>query len=391
MLADLGARVIKVETTAGDPYRHLFPHGLLAAKTNAGKQSICLDLKSSDGRAIAEDLVRRADVLVHNFRPGVPEKLGIGYEQARALRPDLVWVCATGYGPDGPSARRPMTHPVAGAAMGGAGRQAGAALSRSCDSLAEIREGARQLMRANESNPDPNTSCVIAAASLLGLLARERFGIGQAIHVDMLLANAYANADELVDYPGKPEPLRVDDALRGLGPTYRLYPTREGWVFVALTSDSEWQRFCALIERAEFGEDVRFSSAGARGENADALAEELSAIFSERTAEDWERAALAGHVAIVRADATDPGVFFATDEHSELNGFVPTARHARFGELKRWGPLVTVNGGLDRYAAGALAGDSTDTLLRELGREEHEIARLRREGVVASEAVDPLA
>ncbi|HBS29679.1 MAG TPA: hypothetical protein DEB06_09575, partial [Phycisphaerales bacterium] len=222
-LADLGARVIKIEAIDGDPYRQLLTRGLLAVKTNAGKESICLDLKSVDGRAIAHDLVRRVDVLVHNYRPGVPERLGIDYASARALNPRLIWVSANGYGPDGPSARRPVTHPVAGAAMGGAGHQGAATLAREHETLAEIREGARQLMRANEANPDPNTSVVLAAAVSLGLLARERFGSAGAIYTDMLTANAWANADDFLDYAGKKARPRVDEALLGFGPTYRLY------------------------------------------------------------------------------------------------------------------------------------------------------------------------
>jgi crotonobetainyl-CoA:carnitine CoA-transferase CaiB-like acyl-CoA transferase len=384
-LADLGARVIKIEAIEGDPYRHLLARGLLAVKTNAGKESICLDLKSAPGRAIAHDLVRRVDVLVHNYRPGVPERLGIDYPSASALNPRLLWVSANGYGPDGPSARRPVTHPVAGAAAGGAGHQGAPTLARAHETLAEIREDARQLMRANEANPDPNTSVVLAAVIALGLLARERFGIAQAIYTDMLTANAWANADDFLDYAGKPARPRVDDALLGFAPTYRLYEAREGWVFVALTSDAEWRRFCAMTGRESFGTDARFASVAARTANAESLAREIEAALRTRGADDWQQRALAARVPLVRADAADPGRLWAHDAHVRENGFVQPSQHARFGELLRWGALVTVNGAAERYAAGALAGDCTDALLRELGRSEAEITRLRAERIVASE------
>ena len=132
MLADLGADVIKVEAIDGDPYRHLVAGGTPAAKTTAGKSSICIDLKQDDGRRLARGWRRRADVVVHNARPGVPERLGLGEAELRGEHPELIWVSLTGYGPHGPGADRPSTHPCAGAATGGAGYQAGAALGAPC-------------------------------------------------------------------------------------------------------------------------------------------------------------------------------------------------------------------------------------------------------------------
>ncbi|MCE2392647.1 MAG: CoA transferase, partial [Proteobacteria bacterium] len=275
-LADLGARVIKIEALGGDPYRGMVPNGSTAVKTNAGKESICLDLKSPEGREIAQQLASRSDILLHNFRPGVPERLGIGYDELRALRPDLIWVSVNGYGPDGPSAARPSTHPVAGAAAGGAGHQAAAALSRRCESLQEIREISRQLMRANESNPDPNTSVVAASATLLALLARERHGVGQRVYVNMFTANAYANGDDFLDYPGKPPRPAVDAELMGLGAGYRLYPARDGWVFLALTRQAEWERFFRAAGAGALAADPRFADPDRRRRHDAELAERLA-------------------------------------------------------------------------------------------------------------------
>ena len=121
--------------------------------------------------------------------------------------PGAVWVSVTGYGRHSPGARRPATHPCAGAASGGATIQAGPAISASCETLADVRGTSRQLMRANDVCPDPISSAVAATGVLLGLLARERFGIGQAVYVNMIAANMYANADEAVAYAGKPPPV----------------------------------------------------------------------------------------------------------------------------------------------------------------------------------------
>ena len=144
-------------------------------------------------------------MVVHNFRGDVPQKLGLDYERLKAIKPQVISAVLNGYGPHGPSAKRPATHPVMGAAAGGVALQAGAALHRPNTSLVEIRETARQLMTANEANPDPNTSVVAASAILVALAARDRHGVGQEVMVNMQVANAWANADDFLTYDGKPD------------------------------------------------------------------------------------------------------------------------------------------------------------------------------------------
>ena len=387
LLADLGARVIRIETLDGDPYRHLIAGGTPVAKTSAGKESICLDLKTEEGRRIAFELARTADVVVHNGRPGVPERLGLGEERLRAVKPDLVWVSLTGYGRHSPSARRPATHPCAGAVSGGAALQAGRAVTDPCETLAEVREISRQLMRANESNPDPNSAVVGAAAILLALLARERFGVGQAVYINMLAANMYANADDALTYAGKPRRPVSDDELMGFGPQYRLYRTTDGWLFLAVGGDGEWARCCAVLGRDDLASDPRFATAAGRLANDVALTAELTATLARSSAGDWERRFVEAGVAGVRADAATPGPFFAHDPQMLANDFAPECTHTRFGPHRRWGPVVRVNGGLDSYRAGVLAGEQTDALLRSLGHSDAEIAALRASRIVASEPV----
>ena len=387
LLADLGARVIKVEPITGDPYRHLLPRGELAVKTNAGKESICIDLKSERGRDLLQELVRRADALVHNFRPGVPERLGFGYDQVRALRPGIVWVALNGYGPDGPSARRPATHPVMGAAAGGAGYQAGAALAVRCRTLEEIREISRQLGQANEANPDPSSSVVGASAILLALLASRRHAIGQAVFIDMLTANAWANSDYFLEYPGKPPRPRQDPDLYGLEACYRLYPAKQGWVFLAVPSDRDFARFCAAVDRGDLARDARFAGREGRRQHDEALAAEIASLFRQRDADSWEKHLTERSVGCVRADGASVGEFFSRDPHVLANGLAPACEHARFGPMRRWGPLATVDGALPRYGPSPLAGEHTDALLKELGYTAAEITHLRETGVVASEPI----
>jgi crotonobetainyl-CoA:carnitine CoA-transferase CaiB-like acyl-CoA transferase len=388
MLADLGARVIKVELIDGDPYRHLIPGGTPVAKTSAGKASICIDVKHEEGRRIAADLARTADVVVHNARPGVPERLGLGDEQLRAANPHLVWVAVSGYGRRSAAAGRPSTHPCAGAATGGAAFQAGPALTAPCETLDDVREISRQLMRANESNPDPNTAVVTAAAVTLALLARERFGVGQAVYVNMLAANLYANADDALAYSGKPDRAASDDELHGPAALYRLYRAGEGWLFLAAGSDAEWARVTAVLDRPDLRADQRFATAAGRAAHEAELATELADSLGKRSAGDWEARFAAAGVAGVRADASTPGPFFAHHEQVLANGFTPDCTHARFGPYRRWGPVVRVNGGPPVLGPGVLAGENTDEILASLGCTPTEIAALRADGVVASEPVE---
>ncbi len=383
MLADLGARVIKVEPIGGDPFREMGGgplRGLLASKTNAAKESICIDLKSEAGQAIVAELITQADAIVHNYRPGVPDRLGIGYETASALRPGIVWVSANGYGPDSPGARRPSAHPIPGAVMGGALYQAGSAMPpQGCETIEEIREASRQLMRANEANPDPNTGVLVASATLLGLVAQRRYGVGQEIYVNMLTANAYANSDDFLHYDGKPERRQVDGELHGTAPWYRLYEASEGWVFFAALTDDEWTAFCS--------EAAPELSAARDGDEA-ALTRQLADVFAQSPASEWERRLTTVGVGCVQADAAGSGEFFAHDPHVLQNGFSPIANHRRLGAIRRWGPLTKLSGGRNDYGPGVLAGQETDEILAEIGRAQEEIEQLRSEGIVWSEPVE---
>ena len=394
LLADLGARVIKVEPPGGDSLRGNstgLPGHVSVAKTTAGKESICLDLKKEEGQAIVSRLLAQADVLIHNYRPGVPERLGIGYQLASKLSPGIVHISLNGYGPQGPSAARPSAHPIPGAVIGGALQQAGPSMPpERCESLDELREAARWLYRSNEANPDPNTSLVVASSALLGLYARRRTGAGQQLFVSMLGANTYANADAFVDYAGaRPRP-PLDADLCGPGPLYRLYPAREGWVFLAVVTDEEWARLCDVLDEGErdpLAGDARFATPEAREANAGALAVALGQRLAQRDADEWERLLIAVDVGCVRADGVIPGEFFLRDGQALANGCTQTATHALWGDYQRWGPLVSFSATPGRYGPGVLAGQHADAILEELGYDAAEVARLREAGVVWSDDV----
>ncbi len=379
MLADMGADVIKVEQVGGDPFRGLLS-GLGASRVNAGKRSISLDLKTDDGRDIVRQLASQADVLVHNYRPGVSERLGIAYADLRKINPGIVYLQSNGYGPDGPSAHRPSTHPVPGAAMGGVLYQLGERIPDSLQSIEGLRRWTARLMRANELNPDPNTGVVVASSVMLGLHARVQTGEGQHILVDMLCANAYANADDFLDYPGKPGRYLPDADLQGLSPTYRLYRCGDNrWIFLGLISAREIDVFIAVLGRLDIG-ITRDELLPPMDEQA--VAGRLTGIFSTRNAFEWQQLLTAEGVACVQADRAAPADFWLQDEQVAANGFLSAAEHPLHGSYLRHGPLVTFAGHPGELGGPPLAGQHNVEILEEAGYESASIGQLHDAGVL---------
>ncbi|MFN8027124.1 MAG: CoA transferase [Acidimicrobiia bacterium] len=280
MLAELGARVIKIEPHGGDPMRNTGPSGL---KCVQGKESITLDLKTDEGRAIVQQLAANADVFLHNYRPGVPERLGIDDATLRAANPGLVYVYAGSYGSVGPSAALPAFHVTVGAIIGGALAQQGRGPLPGADvelSDDELGWWSRRLMRSNESNPDFNAALTVAAAVTMGLFARARTGRGQSIETRMTVANAYVMSEHFVDYDGRPPRLLPDDDVYGLTETYSLYRAADGWCFVAATDDEARAHLTDVL---------------GSGRPADP-----EAAFATRTVEEWVQHLGAAGVTCVR-------------------------------------------------------------------------------------------
>ena len=369
-LADLGARVIKLEPPAGDPFRGMM-RGLGASKCNTGKESICLDLKTKEAQMIAQNLAKKADVWIHNYRMGVPEKLGISYEQLSKINKGLIYISANGYGPKGPGALRPSTHPCPGAALGGVVWQTGR-LTQLNENLnnQELREISRKLLRANEVNPDPNTSMVVATAAVLGLCARNTLGKGQKIYLDMFGTNAYANWDDFLSYPGKPPRPSLDENAFGLGPLYRLYETSDGWIFLAAISEKEKSRLTATLAI-----DLKSPE----------FEQELERRFRTKSALSWESELSACGIGCVEASGKVPPDFFLTDEHVADEGLLVEAQHWEWGQIKRLGPMSEFDDGT--YPGTAACGNATIPILQELGYNNKSISGLLDNGVIASSEI----
>ena len=384
---ELGARVIRIETLDGDTMRRNFD-GLGANRTQAGAENISINLQTPEGKEIFYGLAANTDILVHNMRPGAPERLGIGYEEVRKANPGIVYVYAGGYGDSGPHSHRPAMHPIGGAVLGGAIAQLGKGGTPPPEqtmSIPEIREVARKLGRSNETNPDPNSSMVISTGALLALCARERFGVSQYVLSTMIGANAYANVDDFFNYSGKPERMIPDSDGYGLHALYRLYQAKRGWVFLACLFDDEWQSLCRTLQREDLISDDRFATADSRLNNDEALVEELKHIFSEKNPSEWEEILFAVDVACVEVEESGMFNFYSQDPQVSANEFIQPAETLRIGSYWRYGPVVNLSKTPSRVGSGPLRGEHTRSLLQELGYSSDRIDELYAMKIVDSE------
>jgi crotonobetainyl-CoA:carnitine CoA-transferase CaiB-like acyl-CoA transferase len=386
LLADLGARVIKIDATDRrlDEGRRSTAQALADARTYAGKECLQVDLQTPEGTAIVHKLIAKADVLSHNYRPGVPERLKVDWETCRQINPRLVHVWMGTYGEHGVHARRPGAHPIPGAVMGGAMRQMGRGMPPPPEQvmdMEEIVEATRWIMKSNWG-PDQNTSAALATGITLGLRARDLTGKGQPVHITMLNANAWTNADEYYDHANRP-PLAMPDAeLHGLHALYRLYHCREGWVFLGCLFQDEWETFCRTVQRDDLLADRRFATREARQANDEALSTEIAAIFAGRTAAEWEELLIKADIGCVRADEALEGEFYADHPHAKANALSVEVEHPSVGKYLRYGGLVEFSLTPGLYRTSTQIGQHTKPLLREIGYDDQQIEDLGMRGIV---------
>ncbi len=280
MLRLLGAEVIKVESPGGDPLRQysLVPEerGMAPAFVgiNAGKKSIVLDLKSPEGAEAARRLIASADIVVENFRPGVLDRLGFGFEAARALRPGLIYCSVSGFGQTGPL----RDHPA-------------------IDQIVQSMSGLMNLSGQEEDGPirigipivDTFCGVMAALAILAAVIQRERFG-GQGQNVDvamldtsMVLMLAVVNPFLLNGTPF----VRTGNRGFSRAPTADTFPTAEGQITIGAVQENQVRRLFEALGRADLYEDPRFSDRDARMRHEDALQGELRAALAARAAAEW--------------------------------------------------------------------------------------------------------
>jgi crotonobetainyl-CoA:carnitine CoA-transferase CaiB-like acyl-CoA transferase len=277
ILGDLGAEVIKIEGPEGDGMRPIAPTaapGLSAlfANNNRNKRSVVLDLKSKGGKHALQKLIPTADVLIHNMRQDALDKLGFGFDAARALHPRLIYCAAVGFGRDGPYAGRPAYDDVIQAASGFAG-------------LFEARDGTP--VYAPSIIADKVTGLHLVYAVLAALLHRERSGeVPGYVEIPMFEAMTAFNLNEHLSGA-----TWGDDTTAGyqrvLARDRRPYKTKDGWLGVLPYTAAHWVKFFAEIDRAHLSQEAWFTNATERSRNFEKLYGLLAEVIPKRTTAEW--------------------------------------------------------------------------------------------------------
>jgi crotonobetainyl-CoA:carnitine CoA-transferase CaiB-like acyl-CoA transferase len=378
VLADLGARVIKVEPIGGDPLRSLasFPE-IGAIKAVQGKECIALDLASPEAQRIVHELVADCDLVIQSFRAGVAERLNVDAATLMAINPRLVYVDAPGYGVDGPCGHRPAYAPTIAAASGIAWRLAGPTMPEDPGrlSIAEEKHAAVRLVAATNTSfaqCDGLSALAVASASLLALLARDRGAGGQRVNITMLSTAAHVNCEDVVAYPGRPETPTPDRDLFGLNARYRLYPTADGWVFLAVPTASDW---LALVAQSDFAGVVE-------SQGDEELAARLASILSGRPARDWERRLTAAGVGCVAVTPATVESVLMSDEFGRASGLVADVDHPMLGEHPRLASLVRFSRSHTEVGAGTVVGQHTIEVLHRAGYADDTINDLAGRAVI---------
>jgi formyl-CoA transferase len=285
MLGDLGADVIKVERPGrGDESRGWGPpfvgqsddnptgESAYFLSVNRNKRSITINLKSSEGQEVIQRLASLCDVLVENFRTGVLEKLGLGYEDIKNLNPRLVYCSISGYGRTGPYAERPgydVMIQAEGGMMGITGPVEGPP-SRVGVPIVDITTG------------------MFAATSILAALrARDQMKEGQLIDISLFDTQAALLTNVASNYLiGETDPRRMGNAHPNLAP-YEAFRAQDHWLVLGVANELQWETFCVVIDRQDLREDARFRTNGDRVAHRVELGEILSEVIASRQASEW--------------------------------------------------------------------------------------------------------
>lgn len=349
LLGQLGADVIKLESPQGDFIRNVMPTqrglGTTYISMNFNKRGIVLDLKKPEDRAHAHALAQQADVFIENFRPGVADRIGVGYAELSAINPKLIYASASGFGPKGPMVEIGATDPHIQPFTG------------TC-SVNGFPGGKHQRWRWY-GHFDCTTAAVIVQGVLAALMEREATGQGKLLQVTMLEAALALQRVRLAEHlaGGETKP-------QGSGTTYlvpdQAFQTQDRWVAVSVTSRAQWTRFCAAIGRPEIATDAKFATNPQRLRNRAELIPVLEKIFAEKPAAYWLLTLRNAQVPCATFAAMDD---FRYHTHYLQNGMVETF------DTPHWGAVMM--GGIpwrfDRTPAqlwpGTLPGECTDEIL----------------------------
>jgi len=373
-LADLGARVIKIEQPGrGDDTRAWGPPFVGAESAyflsvNRNKESLALDLKHPRARPIVEALLARADVVVENFRPGTMARLSLGYEEIAARHPRIVYCSISGFGQDGPYRDRAALDLVVQAESG---------------MISVTGEPGTQGARCGVSIADIGSGMFAAFGIMTALHARGRTGRGQFVDVSMLEGQLSILQTLISVYLADGRVPRPMGTAYGFLLPYQTFHTKTRDIAIGIGSDKLWKAFCPLMGLGHLTDDPRYSTNAARVENRPSLVATLQDAFLTRTYEEWESVLDAAGIPVGAINTLEQVV-----KHPQVaaRGALASCDHPIAGALKVVGPPVRLSETPGAIRSPApLLGQHTDEVLRtHLGLEDTAIDELRRAGAIGS-------
>lgn len=382
-LADLGAEVVKIEdpNNAGDIGRYVPPFNegedsLFFESFNRNKSSMTLDITSSAGREVFEDLIRHADAVYSNLRGDVPGKLGICYDDLKHINPAIVCCSLSGFGMDGPRSKQPGYDYVLQALAGWM-------------SVTGEPEGPPQ--KSGLSLVDYSGGLVAAISLVTGVHAARRDGVGMDCDVSL-----YDTAISMLTYLGTWhlnegfEPRRMPNSAHPSLVPFQAFEASDGWMVVGCAKEKFWVRLAEVLDRGDLLDDPRFADFNARDRNRDALLPQLDVEFLARSVEEWIEILKAADIPCAPIQSIADAL---ADEHTSARGMVVDTKHPRYGHVRTIASPVRVGSrtqGLNRR--GPLLGEHNVSILRDLGYPDVRIDELRAAGAFgkpAAETSDP--
>lgn len=369
LMADMGASVIQVESPAGDATRSFPPelNGMGAGYQFLGrnKQSVVLNLKHKDGRDACLRLMAEADVVIEGFRPGVAERLGIGYTEVSQRNPGVIYCSISGYGQDGPYRNLPG-HDLNYLGLAG------------ILSMTGVRDGEPVIPGVQIADIGAG-GLMAALAVMAAVVHRQKTGEGQ--HVDVAMFDGlilWLSLHAMGVLAGGPEPVSGKGLLNGGHPCYAIYPTADGHLTVGCTEPHFWRNLCSALGREDLMADQ-----WARGPRNLAVQAELTAIFRQRSLADWMNALSDADVCVAPVNSLAQAL---NDPQVSHRNMVQTAVAADGAEIPQLGhPFKLSRTPLTIKQPAPQFGQHTGKVLANLGFSRVELERMRGEGAIVGD------
>ena len=369
ILADLGADVIKIEPPSGDSTRQMVgAAGTESPSFNAvnrGKRSVVINLKTSDGQQLFKRMAQSSEILIENYRPGVMQGLGLGYDVLSAINPRLIYASISGYGQTGPNRTKGGFDLIAQGVSG---------------IMSVTGEPGRPPVKAGIPLTDLGAALFAATGILAALHHRTVTGIGQYIDTSLVEAGIALSVWEATEYfagAGVPAPL---GSAHRMNAPYQAIRCADGYVTIGANTNRLFQRLCGVLGHAEWSDDPDFATNHARVRNRTRLAALIEGVMGREPSRHW--LALLDAADIPCGPLNDYAQVFS-DPQVAARGMVLQTDHPVLGRLRTLGSPIKMSGTpTDASRRAPLLGEHTDAVLREFGLSAEDIVALRRSGAI---------